>query len=118
MSDTPHFGTVGLTRMAKIEVVVDGAEEATVRDLFLGAGASGYTAVTGVSGFGHHGHHQGRLLFNDRSSLSLLISVVPIDRVETLVAGLRRLLDHEHGVLFVTETHVSRPEYFEAADPD
>ena len=101
-----------LTKMAKIEVVIDGQDEATVRDLFLGAGASGYTAVTGVSGFGHHGRHQGRLLFNDRASLSLLISVVPLDRVEALVAGIRRLLDNDHGVLFVTETYVSRPDYF------
>jgi nitrogen regulatory protein PII len=102
-----------LTPMAKIEVVVDGADEAAVRDLFLGAGASGYTAITGVSGFGHHGPHQGRLLFNDRSSLSMLITIVPRDRVDTLVVGLRRLLDEQHGVLFVTDTYVSRPDYFE-----
>lgn len=102
----------GLTRMAKIEVVIDGGDEATVRDLFLNAGASGYTAVTGVSGFGHHGRHEGRLLFNDRASLSLLITVVPSDRVDALVAGIRRLLDDRHGVLFVTETYVSRPDYF------
>lgn len=101
-----------LTKMAKFEVVIDGADEAAVRDLMLSAGASGYTAVTGVSGFGHHGAHQGRLLFNDKASLSLLISVVPLDRVDTLVAGIRRLLDHQHGVLFVTETFVSRPGYF------
>lgn len=110
MSDLSELGE--LTRMARIEVVVDGADEAAVRDLFLGAGASGYTAVTGVSGFGHHGAHQGRLLFNDRASLSLLITVVPLDRAEGLIAGIRRLLDHQHGVLFVSETYVSRPEYF------
>lgn len=101
-----------LARMAKIEVVVDGEQVQAVRDLFLEAGATGYTGVSGVSGFGHHGHHQGRLLFNDRASLSLLISVVPTDRVEPLVAGLRRLLQGHHGVFFVSETHVSRPEYF------
>jgi len=67
-----------LPAMAKIEVVVDGDDVPAVRDLFLDAGATGYTAVSGVSGFGHHGHHQGRLLFNDRASLSMLITVVPI----------------------------------------
>jgi nitrogen regulatory protein PII len=65
-----------LPAMAKIEVVVDGSDVPAVRDLFLDAGATGYTAVSGVSGFGHHGHHQGRLLFNDRASLSMLITVV------------------------------------------
>ena len=103
---------LGLTAMTKIEVVVEGTDEAAVRDLFLDAGASGYTAVTGVSGFGHHGHHQGRLLFNDRASLSMLITVVPEDKVPALVPGLRRLLEDHHGVFFVTRTHVSRPEYF------
>ena len=48
-----------LPAMAKIEVVVDGDDVPAVRDLFLDAGATGYTAVSGVSGFGHGGHHQG-----------------------------------------------------------
>ncbi len=102
----------GLAPMAKIEVVVDGDQVPAVRELFVEAGCTGYTGVSGVSGFGHHGHHQGRLLFNDRASLSMLITVVPEDRVPTLVAGLARFLEDHHGVFFVTETHVSRPSYF------
>lgn len=102
----------GLTPMVKLEVVVDGEDEAAVREVFLGGGATGYTALSGVSGFGHHGHHQGRLLFNDRASLSMLITVVPRDRAGDLIAGVRRLLDHRHGVLFVSETAVSRADYF------
>lgn len=102
----------GLTRMIKVEVVVDAADETTVRDLLLEGGAVGYTALGGVSGFGHHGHHEGRLLFNDRASLSMLISVVPTDRAPGLVRGIRRLLDQRPGVLFVSTTYVSRPQYF------
>jgi len=101
-----------LTPMAKIEVVVDGDDVPAIRDLFLDAGATGYTALSGVSGFGHHGHHQGRLLFNDRASLSMLITVVPVEKAEPLISGIRRLLDDRHGVLFVSETNVSRPDYF------
>ena len=102
----------GLTPMAKVEVVVDGEFVPNVRDLLVSAGATGYTALHGVSGYGHHGEHEGRLLFNDRNSLSLLISVVPIERVDELVAGIRRVLKATAGVMFVSETHVSRPEYF------
>ena len=101
-----------LTPMAKIEVVVDGDDVPAISDLFLDAGATGYTALSGVSGFGHHGHHQGRLLFNDRASLSMLITVVPVEKAEALISGIRRLLDERHGVLFVSETNVSRPDYF------
>ena len=101
-----------LPAMAKIEVVVDGDDVPAVRDLFLEAGSTGYTALTGLSGFGHGGHHHGRLLFNDRASLSMLITVVPIDRAEGLIAGIRRLLENSSGVFFVSEVHVSRPDYF------
>lgn len=114
-TNTTHW--TGLTPMARIEVVVDGEQVPTVRDLLLDAGATGYTALHGVSGFGHHGEHEGRLLFNDRNALALLISVIPLDRVEPVVAGIRSLLDEQHGVVFVSETHVSRPDYFRTA-PD
>lgn len=102
----------GLTPMAKIEVVVGGEQVPAVRELFLESGATGYTAVAGVSGFGHHGYHEGRLFFNDRASLSMLITVVPMERVEPLVAGVRRFLEDHPGVVFVSETQVSRPHYF------
>ena len=105
----------GLTKMARIEVVVDGEHVPTVRDLLLEAGATGYTALNGVAGFGHSGEHAGRLLFNDRNSLSMVISVVRPDHVREVVAGIRGLLDHHHGVVFVSDTYVSRPDYFRAA---
>ncbi len=108
----------GLTTMARIEIVVDGEHVPTVRDLLLEAGATGYTALHGVAGFGHSGEHAGRLLFNDRNSLSMVISVVPPEHVQPVVAGIRALLDHHHGVVFVSETHVSRPDYFQATKPD
>jgi PII-like signaling protein len=107
----------GLTPMARIEVVIDGEHVPTIRDLFLSAGATGYTALHGVSGFGHGGEHEGRLLFNDRNSLSMLISIVPIDSAEPLIAGIRRVLDNQHGVMSVSETHVSRADYFRANEP-
>lgn len=102
----------GLTPMTKIEVVIPGSHAAAVRELVRSAGATGYTSVSGVSGFGHHGHHQGRLLFNDRAPLELLITVVRPENAETLITGLRRLLNTTPGVMFVSDTHVSRPDYF------
>jgi nitrogen regulatory protein PII len=102
----------GLTKMTKIEVVVMGSDAAGVRELLRSTGARGYTSLSGVSGLGHHGHHQGRLLFNDQATLELLISVVPDDNVEPLLVGLRALLDASSGVMFVSDTYVSRPEYF------
>lgn len=101
-----------LTKMTKIEVVVPGADAPAVRDLIQSVGATGYTSLSGVSGLGHHGYRQGRLLFNQQAALELIITVVSEDKVEALLAGLRPLLDASSGVMFVTETYVSRPEYF------
>ncbi len=101
-----------LTKMMKVEVVVAGSEAAAVRDLIRGVGATGFTSLSGVSGLGHNGYHQGKLLFNQQATLELVITVVPDDKVDALLAGLRTLLDASSGVMFVTETYVSRPEYF------
>lgn len=101
-----------LTKMTKIEVVVSGSEAPAVRGLIQSIGATGYTSLSGVSGLGHGGYHQGRLLFNQQAALELIITVVPESRTDALLAGLRPLLDASSGVMFVTETFVSRPEYF------
>ena len=101
-----------LTKMIKVEVVVAGSDAPAVRDLIQSVGATGFTSLSGVSGLGHHGYRQGRLLFNQQATLELLITVVPEDKVDALLAGLRPLLDASSGVMFVTETYVSRPEYF------
>lgn len=102
----------GLTRMTRIEVVVRGEDVPAVSSLLDQAGATGYTSVSNVSGLGHHGYHQGRLLFNERDALQLLICVVPDERTGPVVTGLRPLLDERSGVVFVSDTWVSRPEYF------
>lgn len=104
--------TPNLTKMTKIEVVVGGTDAAAVHELIGSVGATGYTSLSGVSGLGHHGYRQGRLLFNQQATLELIITVVPDNKVEALLAGLRPLLDASSGVMFVTETYVSRPEYF------
>jgi nitrogen regulatory protein PII len=101
-----------LTKMTKIEVVVSGSDAPAVRELIQSVGATGFTSLSGVSGLGHHGYHQGRLLFNQQATLEMIITVVPEERAEALMAGLRPLLDASLGVMFVTETYVSRPDYF------
>lgn len=108
----------GLTRMTKVEVVVRGADAAIVSNLLKSAGVTGYTSLSGVSGFGHHGYHQGRLLFNDTDTLALLIAVMPDERADAVIAGLETMFEEHSGVMFVSETYVSRSAYFtgDAAD--
>lgn len=107
----------GLTQMAKVEVVVEGADARAVEELFTEVGVSGWTTLPNISGAGHGGYHQGRLAFNDTDAPAMLITVAPDDRVEALVAGLRTLLSERSGVFFVTDTWVSRASYFGEAAP-
>ncbi|TDW30000.1 P-II family nitrogen regulator [Cryobacterium psychrophilum] len=101
-----------LTKMTRIEIVIPGRDAAPVRELITSAGATGYTAVSGVSGLGHHGAHSGVLLFNEYDMLTMLITVLPPEKAPALIDAVRHLLEGGHGVMFVAETYVSRPEYF------
>src|SRR5690242_3994230 len=101
-----------LTRMTKVEVVVRGADAAVVTNLLESVGVTGYTSLSGASGFGHHGYHEGRLLFNDTDTLALIITVMPDDRADGVIAGLRELFAERSGVMFVSDTYVSRAAYF------
>jgi len=103
---------LGLTLMTRVELVVNGEDMAAATDLFAEVGARGFTAISNVSGLGHSGHHQGRLLFNERGALTLITVVLPTEQAGTLVSGLRALLSRRSGVMLVSDTWVSRPEYF------
>ncbi|WP_026552736.1 MULTISPECIES: nitrogen regulatory protein P-II [unclassified Arthrobacter] len=103
----------GLTKMTRVEVVISNRDAPPVRELIVSAGATGYTAVSGVSGLGHHGAHSGALLFNEYDTLTMLITVLPPENAPALIDAIRVLLDGQSGVMFVGETYVSRPEYFQ-----
>lgn len=47
-----------------------------------------------------------------KAALELLITVVPDAKAEALLARLRPPLGASSGVMFVSETYVSRAEYF------
>ena len=102
-----------LAPMTRIEVIAPTDTSAAVRELVRSAGATGYTSVSGVSGVGHSGAHNGSHLFNDHDALGMTITVLPPERAGTLIEALRTLLDGSSGVMFITETRVSRPEYFQ-----
>ena len=111
-AQTARPGREGLAPMTKVEVVVLGEDVTAVEEVFAAVGVTGFTGVTGVSGRGHDGYHQGRLLFNDQAVLSLLLTVVPDDKVDALLSGLRALFEDRSGVMFVSDVYVSRPDYF------
>ncbi len=102
-----------LTQMTRLEVVVPARDAPAIRELITSAGATGYTSVSGVSGIGHHGQHSGALLFNEYDTLTMLITVLPVDNAGELIDAVQQLLITSSGVMFVSDTYVSRPDYFQ-----
>jgi len=98
--------------MKEVRVIVGGDHRSFVTELLDKVGAKGYTIIGNVSGKGSHGYHESHFLFNDQESLVMIMAVVPEEKVEPLLAGLRPLFDRHSGVMFVSDVSVSRQERF------
>jgi nitrogen regulatory protein PII len=104
----------GLTPMTKLEVVVDASDVLFVEQLLEAEGATGWTGVPAASGFGHGGRSEGRLMFNDHTGPTMILAVLSDDVLDGVLAGMREFFATHAGVMFVSDTFVSRPEYFVA----
>jgi hypothetical protein len=51
-------------------------------------------------------------MFSEQESLEMIMTVVPEEKVEPILAGLRPLFERHSGVMFVADVAVSRQEYF------
>ena len=98
--------------MKEIKIIIEGEHLSFVSDLLDEVKATGYTVISNISGKGHHGFHEGHLMFNDTSSLVMVLTVVPEEKVEPILAGLRPLFDRHSGAMYVSDVAVSRRERF------
>ncbi len=106
------MGELTLHQMKEIRVVVSGEHRAFVTELLDKIQASGYTIIGNISGKGHHGLHEAHFMFSEMESQVMIMAVVPADKVEPILAGLRPLFERHSGVMFVSDVAVSRRERF------
>ena len=106
------MGPLTLHPMKEIRVIVAGEHRSFVTELLDQVKATGYTIIGNVSGKGHGGMHQAHFMFSEQESLEIIMTVVPEEKVNPILAGLRPLFDRHSGVLFVTDVAVNRKEYF------
>lgn len=106
------MGGLTLHPMKEIRVIVSGDNRPFVTDLLDRVQATGYTIIGNVSGKGHHGVREAHFMFSEQESLVMIMTVVPEEKVEPILAGLRPLFDRYSGVMFVSDVTVSRNEYF------
>jgi nitrogen regulatory protein PII len=98
--------------MKEIRVIVAGEHRSFVTDLLDRVNATGYTIIGNVSGKGHHGVREAHFMFSEQESLEMIMTVVPQEKVDPILAGLRPLFERHSGVMFVADVAVSRQEYF------
>jgi nitrogen regulatory protein PII len=98
--------------MKEIRIVVQGEHVKFATDLLDAIKATGYTIIHNISGKGHHGFHTAHPMFNDMDSLVMLMTVVPEEKVEPILAGLKPVFERYTGVMFVSDVAVSRGDYF------
>ncbi len=103
---------LSLHLMKEVRIVIQGEHVKFATDLLDSVQATGYTIIHNISGKGHHGFHTAHPMFNEMDSLVMLMTVVPKEKVEPLLAGLKPLFDRSTGVMFVSDVAVSRREYF------
>jgi len=106
------MGGLTLHPMKEIRVIVSGEHRAFVTELLDKVQATGYTVIGNVSGKGHHGLHEAHFMFSEQESQVMIMAVVPADKVEPILAGLRPLFERHSGVMFVSDVAVSRRERF------
>lgn len=110
------MGSLSLHPMKEIRVIVAGEHRAFVTDLFDRVHATGYTIIGNISGKGHHGVREAHFMFSEQESLEIILTVVPNEKVEPILAGLRPLFERHSGLMLVTDVTVSRQEYFGKTD--
>ena len=98
--------------MKEIRIIIQGEHVKFATDLLDSVKATGYTIFHNISGKGHHGFHTAHPMFNEMDSLVMLVTVVPQEKVEPILAGLKPIFDRYTGVMFVSDVAVSRAEYF------
>jgi len=101
-----------LTPMKKVDIIVSGERLPFVRDLLSRVRVTGYTIIPNVSGMGHSGFYEGNLIYNETSSLVLLMSVVKEAQVELILEGLTPLFERYSGIMYVSDVGVSRQDHF------
>ncbi len=104
--------SLALYPMKEIRVIVAGEHRSFVTELFDRVKATGYTIIGNVSGKGHDTVREAHFMFSEQESLEMIMTVVPEEKVEPILAGLKPLFERHSGVMFVADVAVSRLEYF------
>jgi nitrogen regulatory protein PII len=100
--------------MKEIKIIIEGEHLHFITDVLDRIKASGYTIFNNLSGKGHSGFHEGHMMFNDTSSLQMVLTVVPEEKLDPILSGIKPFLERHSGSLFVIDASVLRRAHFDS----
>jgi nitrogen regulatory protein PII len=100
--------------MKEIKIIIEGEHLHFITDVLDRIKASGYTIFNNLSGKGHSGFHEGHMMFNDTSSLQMVLTVVPEEKLDPILSGIKPFLERHSGSLFVIDASVLRRALFDS----
>lgn len=101
--------------MKEVKIIIEGEQLKFVTDILDEIETSGFTIFQNISGKGHHGLHAAGAassMINEMEGLVMILTVIPEDKVDPILAGLSPVFEKDTGVIFVSDVSVSRKEYF------
>lgn len=104
--------------MKEIRIIIHGEQLGFITELLDSIEAGGYTIISNLSGKGHHGFHTAHAMFNEMDSMQMVMTVVPEEKMEAILAGLRPIFPRHTGIMLVSDVAVSRAEYFSSRSKD
>ena len=110
------MSSMQLYPMKEIKIIIEGEHIHFVTDVLDRIKASGYTIFSNISGKGHGGIHEGHMMFNETSSLQMILTIVPEEKLDPILAGLKPFLERHSGSLFVANSNVLRKDHFDSED--
>ena len=107
-----EMSELNLYPMKEIKIIVEGNQAHFITAVLDKIKASGYTVFNNLSGKGHHGYIKEHLLYNDTSSLQMILTVIPKEKLEPILAGIKPIIERYSVNLFVLDVSVLRPSHF------
>ena len=108
------MSTMKIHPMKEVKIIIEGEHLHFITDVLDRIKASGYTIFNNLSGKGHSGFHEGHMMFNDTSSLQMVLTVVPEEKLDPILSGIKPFLERHSGSLFVIDACVLRRDHFDS----
>ena len=96
----------------RISIIIEAPFLSRLLDLLDKLDVPGYTAFPALAGKGNSGPWQGDSLSSEAGRMVQVVLVIDEEKVPSVLAEARRVLDRQMGIVSLSDVEVLRPELF------